>query len=86
MRAFIKVWGREYPVVMIVWDYTTHRIFNITFRDENDNRYTVFNKSNRNIECNLEKNKGNTDVILTANLDEIVYLKEKTHRRHDEFC
>lgn len=84
MRAFIKVWGNEYPVRVIVWN-ENHSIFNVTFIDENDNRYTVFNRSNRKIECNLEKNKGNTDVILTADLDEIVYLKEKTHRRHDEF-
>lgn len=77
MRAFIKVWGNEYPVGIIVWDYTTHRIFNITFRDENDNSYTVFNEKDANGEYNLEDNKGNADVMLTANLDEIVYFKEK---------
>ena len=76
MRAFIKVWGNEYPIRVIVWN-ENHSIFNVTFMDENDNSYTVFNKSNQNGECNLEDNKGNADVMLTADLDKQVYFKEK---------
>ncbi|MCM3739195.1 hypothetical protein M3210_02820 [Oceanobacillus luteolus] len=74
MRAYIKLWGREYPLLMISW-YEDGGLSNVSFRDEERILFTVFPVDSRKEETSFEERYKND--LTYADLDKCIFWKEK---------
>lgn len=72
MRAYIKLWGNEYLLDSVSWN--KGRIIDVSFKDEDGNYLTVFEK--RSWDEDTEPNR-NTDEILHSDFNKTVIWKQK---------
>ncbi|MBN6206231.1 hypothetical protein JYK21_07190 [Ralstonia pickettii] len=74
MRAYIKLWGKEYLLTTVSWFKETELIAYVAFSDENGKHCIVHHKFFDEIP-DAEHNRN--AEILNSNLQETVIWKEK---------
>lgn len=79
MRAKIKVWGNEYQVSQMSWSKEDGSMLHVSFRDENEDVYTFFEKFDR--PDNAESMKGKTDRynLIHTDLESRIYWEGDKH-------
>lgn len=74
MRAYIKLWGNEYLLESVRW-YQEGGISQVSFCDENDDLYVIFDKSFSS-DLDAETNR-NPDENLHSDFNETIFWKQK---------
>lgn len=73
MRAYINLWGNEYPVRSVHW-FESGKIANVTFEDENMENKVIFQK-HFHYDPDAETNPN--EELLYADLNEVITWKKK---------
>ncbi|KPH76092.1 hypothetical protein [Oceanobacillus caeni] len=74
MRAYIKLWGNEYLLDSVSW-YQEGRISHVSFTDENDDLYVIFDK-NFSSDLDAETNR-NPNENLHSDFNKTLFWKQK---------